>query len=265
MFSPCPSWSPSGRFGYFSYLREVYHPANIIFKAAGALLVVGLALLGSCRSGPDEKSDVHAPQAPATMMAALHTMVQHSQALPQPGNLDLYFAQLMRENHQAAVAMSALELKRGHDPQLLDIARDIHRAHQRLILGLDSAIARLRALPPAFPEHTSQSHDLNNMLDSATVGLHPAAHRVLAGEEGQHASTRSLTQKQEAAGTGSIDRDYAALFMPHHRNSLTLARAELQFGRDERLQQVAYFVLRDQEREIEQVRAWLHHHPIKHR
>ena len=36
---------------------------------------------------------------------ALHTMVQHSQALPPPDNLDLYFAQLMREDSDTALQL----------------------------------------------------------------------------------------------------------------------------------------------------------------
>ncbi len=46
-------------------------------------------------------------------------------------------------------------------------------------------------------------------------------------------------------------------------NSITLARAELGFGRDESLKKTAYFILRDQQRDIQQVQAWLKQHPVK--
>ncbi|MBO3272137.1 DUF305 domain-containing protein [Hymenobacter defluvii] len=227
------------------------------------LLALGL-LLAACRGKSAETADVHAPGAPATMMAALHTMAEHSQALPLGTNLDLYFARLMRENHRAAVSMSALELKQGHDPELRSIAQDIHRAHQQLILGLDSAIQRIQAQPPAYPDHTTQSHELEKLLAAATDGLHPAAHRIIAKvEAGSDSLNHHHTPKQEDAGTGSIDRDFAALLVPHHQNSMTLARAELELGRDEALQRVAYFILLDQQREIEQVQAWLRRLPVQ--
>ena len=235
-----------------------------VLLASRALLAAGCLLLANCQGRTGETADMHQPGAPATMMAALHTMAEHSQTLPLPDNLDLYFAQLMRENHRAAVAMSALELQRGQDPVLRTIAQDIYRAHKRLIPGLDSAIARIQALPPAFPDHTFQAERFSQFLGAATAGLHPAAHRIIARAEGDTLPRPEPPQGAvENASTGDIDRDYAALLIPHHENSITMARAELELGRDNDLQKVAYFILLDQQREIDQVRAWLRQHPAK--
>lgn len=233
-----------------------------LYRTAYPVLLAGGLLLGSCRSGPEETADVHEAGAPATMMAALHTMAEHSNALPPGTDLDLYFARLMRENHRAAVAMSALELQQGHDPELLRTAQDIHWAHQQLLLGLDSAIARIQAQPPGYHDHTPRGERLSRLLEAATAGLHPAAHRSIARAE-PGTDTLAPMGPQQDAGTGSIDRDYAALLIPHHENSITLARAELELGRDEPLQRAAYFILRDQQREIDEVRAWLSRHPPK--
>ncbi len=242
------------------FIRQ--HICAALQQAAYPVLLVGGLLLANCRSGPEETSDIHAAGAPATMMAALHTMAAHSKALPPGTDLDLYFAQLMRENHRAAVSMSALELQQGHDPELRRIAQDINQAHQQLVLGLDSAIARIQAQPPAFHDHTTRGERLSQLLEAATTGLHPAAHRSIARAE-PGTDTLTLVGPQQDVGTGSIDRDYAALLIPHHENSITLARAELELGRDEPLQRTAYFILRDQQLEIDQVRAWLSQHPPK--
>jgi uncharacterized protein (DUF305 family) len=242
----------------------MHRAATSLRYVTQALLLAGGLLLNNCRSGPEEPADVHEPGAPATMMAALHTMADHSQAIQANGNLDLYFALLMRENHRAAVSMSALELKQGQDPELRRVAQDIYHAHQQLILGLDSAIQRIQEQPPAFPDHTSQAERLSRLLEAATAGLHPAAHRIIARvEAGQDSLNYHHTPQQEDAGTGSIDHDYAALLVPHHQNSITLARAELELGRDDALQKAAYLILQDQQREIEQVQAWLQQHPVK--
>ena len=231
---------------------------------AQPLLLVGGMLLCACHSSSKESADIHEAGAPATMMAALHTMAEHSQALPPNDNLDLYFALLMRENHRAVVSMSALELKQGKDPGLRRISQDIHRAHQQLIMGLDSAIQRIKAQPPAFPDRTTQSERLTRLLEAATNGLHDAAHQTMAQTEGDKTPSDNYFERTaEDAGTGSIDRDYAALLIPHHQNSITLARAELELGRDESLQKTAYFILQDQQREIVQAQAWLRQHPLK--
>jgi uncharacterized protein (DUF305 family) len=104
----------------------MHRAATSLRYVAQALLLAGGLLLSSCRSGPEEQADVHEAGPPAIMMAALHTMAAHSKALPPGTNLDLYFAHLMREDHRAAVSMSALELKQGQDPELRRVAQDIH-------------------------------------------------------------------------------------------------------------------------------------------
>ncbi|GAB3308924.1 DUF305 domain-containing protein [Hymenobacter tenuis] len=242
----------------------MFAPALSVFKLAAVLSLLGL-LLSGCGRKTDETQDAHMAQVPSTMMQALHTMDEHSQALPRTDNLDVYFARLMRENHQAAVSMSALELQHGRDATLRALARDIHQAHQRLIPGLDSAIERILSQPPTYPEHTSQSHQLAELLEAATKGLHPAAHRSLADDTSRPGLPVKSEGQRQDAGTGDIDRDYATLLIPHHENSITLARAELELGRDEALKKTAYLILIDQQREIDQVRAWLQQHPAKAR
>ncbi|TFZ62176.1 DUF305 domain-containing protein, partial [Hymenobacter sp. UV11] len=86
-----------------------------------ALLLAGSLLVGSCNGRSDATNGTGVTALPATMMGALHSMAQSSLALAPTGELDAYFAQLMRENHRAAVAMSALELKQGQDPALRNI------------------------------------------------------------------------------------------------------------------------------------------------
>ncbi len=100
------------------------------------------------------------------------------------------------------------------------------------------------------------------MLEAATNGLHPAAHRTIVQAEGGNGSPNmGMRESREDAGTSSIDRDYAVLLVPHHQNSMALAQAELELGRDAPLQKAAYLILQDQQREIDQAQAWLAKHP----
>ena len=88
---------------------------------------------------------------------------------------------------------------------------------------------------------------MEKLLEAATTSLHPAAHRNMAQAEGDKTPSDSyFEQTAEDAGTGSIGRDHAALLIPHHQNSITLARAELELGRDESLRKTACFILKDQ-------------------
>jgi len=237
----------------------MFHP---ILTFPRALLLAGTLLLGSCSGSADQTNGTGVAALPLTMMGALHSMAENSLTLPPTGDLDLYFAQLMRENHRAAVAMSALELRQGQDPALRKMAEEMNHAHQQLILGLDSAIQRLQARPPSFPEHTVSSEQFTRLLGAATEGLSPAAHRTITQAEGGTGSPNlGMKEYHEDAGTGSIDRDFAVLLVPHHQNSIQLAQAELEYGQDAGLAKAAYLITRDQQREIDQAQAWLARHP----
>jgi|ETN07SMinimDraft_1059922.scaffolds.fasta_scaffold253124_1 uncharacterized protein (DUF305 family) len=50
--------------------------------------------------------------------------------------------------------------------------------------------------------------------------------------------------------TGNPDRDFAAMMIPHHQGSVDMARAQLQYGKDERLRRLALEIIIEQEQEI---------------
>lgn len=50
--------------------------------------------------------------------------------------------------------------------------------------------------------------------------------------------------------TGNPDRDFAAMMIPHHQGAVDMARAQLQYGKDERLRRLALEIIIEQEQEI---------------
>jgi uncharacterized protein (DUF305 family) len=50
--------------------------------------------------------------------------------------------------------------------------------------------------------------------------------------------------------TGDVDRDFVALMMPHHQGAIDIARAELKYGKSEKLRQLACDIIAEQEREM---------------
>src|SRR6266481_5265418 len=50
--------------------------------------------------------------------------------------------------------------------------------------------------------------------------------------------------------TGDVDRDFVAMMVPHHQGAVDMAKAELQYGNNERLRRLAQEIVVAQEREI---------------
>jgi len=50
--------------------------------------------------------------------------------------------------------------------------------------------------------------------------------------------------------TGDVDHDFATMMIPHHQGAINMARAELKYGRNEKLRRLAQNIVAQQKREI---------------
>jgi hypothetical protein len=54
----------------------------------------------------------------------------------------------------------------------------------------------------------------------------------------------------EIKPSGDIDRDFAAMMIPHHQGAIEMAQAELRYGRNEQLRRIAQEIIVEQQQEI---------------
>jgi hypothetical protein len=63
----------------------------------------------------------------------------------------------------------------------------------------------------------------------------------------------AMTRMMAAMGvkpSGDIDRDFAAMMIPHHQGAIDMALAELRYGNNEQLRRIAQEIIVDQQQEI---------------
>jgi uncharacterized protein (DUF305 family) len=54
--------------------------------------------------------------------------------------------------------------------------------------------------------------------------------------------------------SGDVDRDFAAMMIPHHQGAIDMAVLELRYGRNEQLRRIAQEIIVDQQQEIAAMR-----------
>jgi uncharacterized protein (DUF305 family) len=61
---------------------------------------------------------------------------------------------------------------------------------------------------------------------------------------------RLMMAGMDVKPSGDVDQDFAAMMIPHHQGAIDMARAELAYGKNERLRRIAQEIIVEQKAEI---------------
>lgn len=96
------------------------------------------------------------------------------------------------------------------------------------------------------------------------TGPHPMAHAMpsppgLSSEADRFLAENSAAMDRMMADmavppTGDVDRDFAAMMIPHHQGAIDMAQALLRHGRNESLRRIAQQIIVEQQQEIAAMR-----------
>ena len=80
----------------------------------------------------------------------------------------------------------------------------------------------------------------------------PTAKTEFANE--MNAAMDHMMDSMQVRATGDVDRDFAAMMIPHHQGAMDMAVAELRYGTNPQLKRIAQEIIVDQQQEIAAMR-----------
>jgi uncharacterized protein (DUF305 family) len=105
---------------------------------------------------------------------------------------------------------------------------------------------------------------LVSCIGGLAVAQGPKSHSHGSVQANDSASTKDFKEAHgkmmkgmDIAYTGNADVDFVRGMIPHHQGAIDMAKVQLKHGKDQETRTLAQKIIADQEKEIEQMQAWL--------
>ena len=151
------------------------------------------------------------------------------------GDFDLDFANMMVIHHQAAIDMSEVEIAKGKDEGMITMAKNIITAQKAEIEQIQRFVKNYK-----MPEKKMESGEMHNELGTTMKAM--------------------MDEMNGMQMTGNVDKNFAMMMIPHHESAVTMAEEEIGHGKQLELKKLAQKIIADQNKEINEFKAWLSEH-----
>ena len=162
-----------------------------------------------------------------TMMTMMTGMMDGMKGLQSSGNPDNDFASMMKAHHLGAIEMAEMETAKGTDPQMKQMAQNMIDDQQKEVAAFNTFTAWHSAHGGGDAFFKESMSMMNNM-------------------------------KMDMDHSGSIDKQFAQMMIPHHQSAIDMAKAYIKSGgHEDKLKVMANSIISSQQKEIRDLKAWL--------
>jgi uncharacterized protein (DUF305 family) len=160
-------------------------------------------------------------------MDIMNKNMQEMKSMQSTGNPDNDFAAMMKTHHMGALEMAQAELSQGTNAEMKSMAQKMVDAQQKEIAELNTFLSGHNAHGGGDAFHKEVMAQMNGM-------------------------------KMDMNHSGSIDKQFAEIMIPHHQGAIDMSKAYLKTGaHEEKLKTMANKIIADQQKEIGELKAWL--------
>ena len=167
-----------------------------------------------------------------SMNSGKMNMDNNMDAMKMTGDFDYDFVSTMIVHHQAAVDMAQIQISKGSDAEMKQMATSIVSSQQAEIDQFKNILKDYK-LPEIKAERGHAHNELGEIM------------------------TKMETKMKGMVKTGNADRDFAMMMIPHHESAVEMGSNELSHGKNLALKKMAQKIIEDQSKEIKQFQDWL--------
>jgi uncharacterized protein (DUF305 family) len=160
----------------------------------------------------------------ATFKESMDKMMQDMHSMPMSGDPDHDFATMMKHHHQGAIDMSQIELAKGANAELKQLAQKIIADSQKDI------------------------QELNSFL-----GSHQPSQKSDFGKKQMDKMLKSMNMNMEHGG--DTDKEFAMMMAMHHQHGIDMARDYLKVGTAEETKNVANNTIKANSEDLKKLKA----------
>ncbi|MDX2001834.1 MAG: DUF305 domain-containing protein [Chitinophagales bacterium] len=177
-----------------------------------------------------EPAPAPAADIPATLKGGMDKMTAELKTYAPTGDPDHDYAAIMRIHHQGGVEMMQAYLPGAKDEMLKDMAQS------------------------GIPKQQSEISELETFLNGHQQGTQKNSY----GKEAVQMVMDMMTMESHPA---DADKAFAAMMAPHHESAVHISQMYLNHGKDQKLKAMANKIVKEQQRETDELKKWLQEHP----